>query len=262
MSELGPPPEALLIERLRTEARPRLSIRAAADAAGISDARWRQIAKGHNQASKDVRVPARAPADTLARMARVVGATAQQLREAGRGDAADELEAIPRQPTGMTPDEFVRAGRRTAANYLNASRSGAIEHVENRFWALGKQIDAAGRHLADGDVEGALSLLIAAGSLIESIINDLDTEGAHRVDSSPRTQEPPAQGQASEDEKNKADDLSRRRKPPRLDEPPAYPPAGIPVAADEGGPVGIPDVAAPGEHPEPVPEDAGEEPQD
>ena len=82
------------MERLRNESRPKLSIRAAAEAAGISDARWRQIAKGHNQAAKDVRVPARAPADTLARMARVVGATADQLREVGREDAADELAAL------------------------------------------------------------------------------------------------------------------------------------------------------------------------
>ncbi|MBY0440954.1 MAG: hypothetical protein K2Q25_02265 [Mycobacteriaceae bacterium] len=98
MSELGPPPEALLIEQLRTEIRPKLSIRAAAEAAGISDARWRQIAKGHNQASKDVRVPARAPADTLARMARVVGATPDQLRQVGRDDAAAELEALKAAP--------------------------------------------------------------------------------------------------------------------------------------------------------------------
>lgn len=89
-----PPPEAKLIEELREAARPKLSVRKAAEAAGISEGRWRQISKGYNQATKDTRVPVRAPADTLARMARVVGATADQLLEVGRGDAADELSAL------------------------------------------------------------------------------------------------------------------------------------------------------------------------
>ncbi|MDO3151052.1 hypothetical protein [Mycobacteroides abscessus] len=62
--------------------------------AGISEGRWRQIAKGYNQVSKDTFVESVAPADTLARMARVVGATPEQLREVGREDAAAELEEL------------------------------------------------------------------------------------------------------------------------------------------------------------------------
>ncbi|MFT4126253.1 MAG: hypothetical protein QM662_08490 [Gordonia sp. (in: high G+C Gram-positive bacteria)] len=93
MSELSQPSEAELIERLRTQARPKLPVREAARRASISEGRWRQVIKGYRQETKDVRVPVRAPADTLARMARVVGATPQQLREVGRDDAAAELEA-------------------------------------------------------------------------------------------------------------------------------------------------------------------------
>lgn len=91
MSEPTQPPEAQLLERLRTGHRPKLSVRSAADQAGMSDARWRQIAKGFKYEAGGIRVPARAPADTLARMAKVVGATPDQLREAGRDDAAEEM---------------------------------------------------------------------------------------------------------------------------------------------------------------------------
>ncbi|OMC00349.1 hypothetical protein A5733_04355 [Mycobacterium sp. NS-7484] len=94
MSEHSPPPEAELIERLRAEIRPPLSARAAARAAGISEGRWRQIVKGYNKATSDVRVPVIAPAETLARMAKAVGAGPEQLSEVGREDAADELLLI------------------------------------------------------------------------------------------------------------------------------------------------------------------------
>lgn len=60
----------------------------------MSDSRWRQIIKGYRQETADIRVPVRAPAETLARMADVVGATPDQLREVGREDAADELESL------------------------------------------------------------------------------------------------------------------------------------------------------------------------
>lgn len=46
---------------------------------------------------------------TLARMARAVGVSAQQLRAAGRDDAADELDALPTE-TQLSEDveNFVR----------------------------------------------------------------------------------------------------------------------------------------------------------
>lgn len=42
-----------------------------------------------------MRVPVEGPANTLARMAQVVGVTPEQLQEAGREDAAEELRALP-----------------------------------------------------------------------------------------------------------------------------------------------------------------------
>lgn len=83
-----------MIERLRMAAQPKLSARAAAKLANLSPSRWTQIVRGYKQETPDVRVPVRAPADTLARMAKAVGATPEQLREVGRKDAADELEGL------------------------------------------------------------------------------------------------------------------------------------------------------------------------
>lgn len=80
--------------------RARLSARAAARQAGISDARWRQITSGYQTVSK-TQVPVRAPADTLARMARAVNVTPEDLEEAGRGDAAEELRALEDVPPPM-----------------------------------------------------------------------------------------------------------------------------------------------------------------
>lgn len=106
-----PPPEATLIkEALR---RARLSAREAARRAGISETRWRQIANGYQDVGKGMRVPTTGPADTLARMAQVAGVTADQLRQAGRDDAADELVELESQavaaPAGFASDPQIDA---------------------------------------------------------------------------------------------------------------------------------------------------------
>lgn len=107
MSETERPPEGELIERLRVETRPQLSVRKAASAAGISEGRWRSIVKGTHQVTKGTAIPTRAPAATLARMAKVVGATPEQLVAMGRQDAADELV---RQMTVRERARYERAG--------------------------------------------------------------------------------------------------------------------------------------------------------
>lgn len=82
-------PEGALIENaLRLKG---VSGRHAASEAGISDARWRQIVNGYMSAGGGQAVAVVGPADTLARMARVAGVSADQLRDAGRADAADLL---------------------------------------------------------------------------------------------------------------------------------------------------------------------------
>lgn len=85
-----PPWGALITTALRRE---RLSAREAARRAGISEGRWRQITGGYQVVSSGVYAPVRGPAETLARMAAVVGVTPAQLRAAGRADAARALAA-------------------------------------------------------------------------------------------------------------------------------------------------------------------------
>ena len=87
-----PPPEAVLIARMRERA-PRISMAEAARRSGISPTRWRQIENGFRP-FRGVRYPETGPAQTIAKMALAVDVTPAQLREAGRGDAAAELEAM------------------------------------------------------------------------------------------------------------------------------------------------------------------------
>lgn len=108
------PPEGALLETLRSAARPKLSVREAARRASISPSRWTQIERGYKQETRELRVPVRAPADTLARMAEVVGATPAQLADAGRKDAADELQRMQvatRAVEGTDLDPDTRARR-------------------------------------------------------------------------------------------------------------------------------------------------------
>lgn len=82
-------PEGALIDRA-TKAK-KVSKRRAAEMAGISEGRWRAIVNGYQSAGGGQTVTVVAPANTLARMARVVDVSADQLREAERADAADVL---------------------------------------------------------------------------------------------------------------------------------------------------------------------------
>lgn len=82
-------PEGQLIESaLRMKG---ISGRQAAAEAGISDARWRQIVNGYQSAGGGQTITVVGPDETIARMARVVGVTPEQLRAAGRPEAADLL---------------------------------------------------------------------------------------------------------------------------------------------------------------------------
>jgi len=74
--------------------RPKVSVREAARRAGISEGRWRQIAKGYQSVAGGFHAPVTAPPDTLAKMARVVGVSDSELQEAGRSDAANEMRYL------------------------------------------------------------------------------------------------------------------------------------------------------------------------
>jgi len=88
------PPEAALIRQRREAAIPEMSRRQAAAKAGISPSQWSDVERGHKRAGPGVVVPVQATADTLARMARVVGASADNLAAAGREDAARQLRTV------------------------------------------------------------------------------------------------------------------------------------------------------------------------
>ncbi len=94
MTTPEPPSEARLIARLREGMAPSLSMREAAKRAGISPALWSQNEQGYRKVTPLVTIPIRATADKLASMAQVVGATPEQLREAGREDAAAILQKL------------------------------------------------------------------------------------------------------------------------------------------------------------------------
>ena len=90
----GPPAEAELIRRRREAAVPEMSRRQAATKAGLSPSQWSDVERGHKKAGSGVVVPVQATAETLARMARIVGVGADDLAAAGREDAARQLRAF------------------------------------------------------------------------------------------------------------------------------------------------------------------------
>ncbi|MGO8885504.1 MAG: helix-turn-helix domain-containing protein [Streptosporangiaceae bacterium] len=106
-----PPWGALISDALR---RARMSAREAAERTGISEGRWRQIASGYQVVSAGVYAPVRGPAATLARMAAVVGVTAEELTAAGRPDAASALTDGPDQQAAG--DEVLRRVREMDAD--------------------------------------------------------------------------------------------------------------------------------------------------
>lgn len=74
-----------------------MSRRQAAAKAGISPSQWSDVERGHKMAGPGVIVPVRATAETLARMAQVVGVSDVELAAAGREDAAQQLRNADRQ---------------------------------------------------------------------------------------------------------------------------------------------------------------------
>jgi len=89
-----PPLEARLIQQRRETVVPAMSRRQAAARAGISASQWSDIERGTKKAGQGAVVPIRATAQTLARMARAVEATADELAAAGREDAASLLRGM------------------------------------------------------------------------------------------------------------------------------------------------------------------------
>lgn len=122
-------------------------------AAGLSEGRLRQIVNGYQSvAGHHLRVVA--PADTLARVARVVGVDVCALREVGRGDAADVLEHLA--PPGL-PDRVPADGRcgEDGRARLLVSRDATLADV--RAFMPG---------MSDAEREAALEQLRAGGAVV------------------------------------------------------------------------------------------------
>lgn len=123
------PPEAKLIARLREAQIPALSMRGAAKRAGMSPALWTQNEQGHRKVAPGVTIPIRATPDKLASMALVVGAVPQQLRDAGREDAASILERL----IAAGPDENERMieAVRSSREFNDAQKQTLIKMIEH-----------------------------------------------------------------------------------------------------------------------------------
>lgn len=179
------PPEGALLERLRTELRPTLSGRAAAKASGISASRWTQIIRGYKQETPELRVPVRAPDKTLARMAKVVGATPDQLREVGREDAAEELEGL------MTAREYVayqrsggstsgRLGRGLAAIIPTGPAHSPLTVHDEHFDRAERLLNHARESVRDRDHLGAINGLEGVQSTVELLIDRITGTAANQ----------------------------------------------------------------------------------
>lgn len=105
MNDLPPPTaEGELIRQARDLAIPRLSIRAAAARISMSPEQWGNIERGYRYTKLDNPPrPFTAPAATIAKMARAVGVTSDQLAGARREDAARVLDEILRREGRTAP---------------------------------------------------------------------------------------------------------------------------------------------------------------
>jgi hypothetical protein len=131
-----PPPWGALITAALS--RGRISAREAARQAGISEGRWRQISGGYQVVSAGVYAPVRGPAPTLARMAAVAGVTPQELRTAGRADAAHLLEAQAAASSDAAGDSVASHGaaRRLGAAGLPATGNSADDQLLARIRSM------------------------------------------------------------------------------------------------------------------------------
>ncbi|MBC9729888.1 helix-turn-helix transcriptional regulator [Streptomyces sp. TRM68367] len=100
MKTPSPPPEAVLIRN--AQKRSGLTVGQAAEQAGIGRSRWNQIVAGYQRVGGTA-VEVKAPPETLARMALVVGVTPAQLRDAGREKAAVALEEFSQTMAAPAP---------------------------------------------------------------------------------------------------------------------------------------------------------------
>jgi hypothetical protein len=111
-SEEAPPPtvEGHLIREARESLRPRLSIAAAADRAGISEKQWGDIERGYNRRAGEERFTrVKARADTLAAMVMVVPLSPGEIEQIirARPEAAKALRSVADASDGAAADKLI-----------------------------------------------------------------------------------------------------------------------------------------------------------
>lgn len=196
-----------------------MSVRRAAESASISEGRWRSLAKGTHQVSKGTAVPTRAPADTLARMARVVGATPDQLQEVGRQDAAEELV---RQMTVREVNEYQRAGGQVEARYpgLGAALARLFPQTsdtphDEHFERAERLLRHSHESIRAGDYLGAIHGLEGVWSTVELLVDRITDEallkGIPHANEPATSTDPTAESNASHE----------ARSPEEVTEPPS-----------------------------------------
>lgn len=104
----APPAEARLIRTAREAVGMTAAQAAQATEGAVSATYWRDVERGHG-GRRGKQVPARASARLLAAMARVTGATPDQLAKAKREDAARVLEEILRREADPADAPSLRA---------------------------------------------------------------------------------------------------------------------------------------------------------
>lgn len=162
-----PPPtaEGRLIADAAT--RRNISARKAAAQAGMSDARFRHLVNGYQPVGQGQYVPVVAPATTLARMALAVGVNARQLLEAGRADAAAELdklnkpEAAPAEDPGATDDldyEITMIQRSSLPQGAKRAMIRELHRVRNRQLADQRELQQRQREELQAEAQRMIEL--------------------------------------------------------------------------------------------------------
>jgi transcriptional regulator with XRE-family HTH domain len=117
-------PRAMKLIRARRK-QMRLSYIRAGKLAGISDTRWRQLEDGY-RVVHGTTFAEEAPAATLARMAFAVSVLPPELAEAGRPDAAAELDILRAEAERLDGENRTQAARMVAASEGLTDRQKAL----------------------------------------------------------------------------------------------------------------------------------------
>lgn len=148
-----PPPEGALIKA--TLKRHGKSARKAAQEAGISEGRWRQIADGYQVISAGNYAPVKGPAETVARMASVAGVSPEELEIADRHDAARELRTLQAAELREAPTLPPHLGHIKDPSPAEAAMLQYLAAMQEQIRVLDGKIDAMAEREREESENGA-----------------------------------------------------------------------------------------------------------